>query len=186
MSVLILDPCPINCAASLGAVSYDPCAPERHYGEISKLYIGRIDGADFTNVDLIGEWTTRLSDTTDTADSIRALYGMGEMPMPEQTEKLVSRGEYAYSPFTFNFTFNVDDTNDINYEFMMLTYCNQRRKIWLEMSDKMLYGGNEGIEAILKGGQPLLPGREDFILITFSAKWKAVSWPLRTLSPVPA
>jgi hypothetical protein len=184
MSVLTLDACPTNCTASLGSVSFDACAPERHYGEISKLYIGRIDGADFTNVDIITEWTARLSDTVDSADKIRTLYGMGEMPMPEQTEKLVSRGEYAYSPFTFTFTFNVDDTNDINYEFMLATYCNQRRKIWLEMSDGMLYGGNEGIEAILKGGQPLLPGREDFILITLSAKWKSPNWPLRTLSPM--
>jgi hypothetical protein len=184
MSVLILDPCPTNCAGSHGAVSFNECAPERHYGEISKLYVGRADGTDFANSGAIGEWTTRLSDTVDSAQSIRTLYGMGEMPMPEQTEKLVSRGEYAYSPFTFSFTFNVDDTNDTNYEYMLATYCNQKRKIWLEMSDGMLYGGNTGIEAILKGGQPLLPGREDFIVIILSAKWKAAAWPLRTLSPM--
>jgi hypothetical protein len=184
MSNLILQPCPTDCAGSHGEVSFDPCAPIRHYGEISKLYVGRIDGADFTNVDQIGEWTTRLSDTVDTADSIRTLYGMGEMPAPEQTEKLVSRGEYAYSPFTFNFTFAVDDTNDTNFDYMLATYCNQRRKVWFEMSDGMLYGGNTGIEVILKGNQPLLPGREDFIVINFSGKWKSPSYPLRTLSPM--
>jgi hypothetical protein len=185
MSVLILDACPTDCAASHGAVSFNECAPERHYGEISKMYVGRADGTDFTSPDLIAEWTTRLSDTVDDAQSIRTLYGMGEMPMPEQTEKLVSRGEFAYSPFTFSFTFNVDDTNDVNYEYMLATYCNQKRKIWLEMSDGMLYGGKTGIDVILKAGQPLLPGREDFVVITFSGKWKSKAWPLRCLSPMP-
>jgi hypothetical protein len=184
MSVLTLDACPTDCAGSHGAVNFDPCSPERHFGEISKLYIGRADGTDFTSVDLLAEWTTRLSDTVDDAQSIRTLYGMGEMPAGEQTEKLLSKGEYAYSPYTFSFTFNVDDTNDVNFEYMLATYCNQKRKVWFEMSDGQLYGGNTGIEVVLKGMQPLLPSREDFIVITFSGKWKSASYPLRCMSPM--
>lgn len=184
MSVLLLPPCPTDCTGSLGPVNFNECAPEIHYGEIAKLYVARADAADFTNVGNSTEWSARLSDTVDTADKIRTLIGIGELPEPEQTEQPIAGGITIYSPKTFNLRFEVDQTNDENYEFMLETYCNSKKKVWIEMSDGMLYGGNEGIELVLKGSQPLLKGREEILKIIFTGKWKSPSDMLRTLSPM--
>jgi hypothetical protein len=184
MSVLTLQPCPTDCTGSNPDVSFSECAGEFHYGEISKLYVAGSTAAAFTNVDLLAEWTTRLSDTDDGVDSIRTLVGIGELPEPEQTETAVSGGRTIYSPKTFNLAFEVDETNDTNYNYMLSTYCNSTKKVWIEMSDGMLYGGNEGIELILRGSQPLLKGRKDILKMLFKGKWESASDPLRCISPM--
>jgi hypothetical protein len=181
---LSLPVCPTDCTDSLATVSFPECGSELHYGEIAKLYVANADAADFSNSAIITEWTTRLSDTSTDPDAIRTLNGMGELAAPEQTETLIPGGKYAYSPKTFTFTFNVYDTNDVNYNFMLSLYCNQEKKIWFEMADGQLYGGNEGIVLVLKGSQPLVPGREDIVKIILTGKWKSASDPLRTLSPM--
>lgn len=184
MSNLVMPPCPTDCASSLGAVSFNECSPELHYGEIRKLYVARADAADFVNSGAIGEWTTRLSDTSTDPDAIRTLIGIGEVPEPEQTEMLISGGRIIYSPMSFNLMFEVDETNDTNYNLMLETQCNNKYKIWAEMSDGMLYGGNSGIELVFKGTQPLPKTAEETVKILFKGKWKSAKSPLRTLSPM--
>ena len=184
MSVLTLDPCPVDCAGALGAVSFSECAPELHYGEIAKMYVARADAADFAAVDVITEWTARLDDTGVDADDIRTLIGIGELPEPEQTEVTISGDRTIVGYKTYNLTFEVDETNDTNYELMLQTQCNLTYKIWLEMSDGMLYGGNTGIELTLRGVHPLVKGREEVQKIIFKGKWKSMNDPLRCLSPM--
>jgi len=184
MSVLTLQACPTDCTDSLEEVYFNECAGEFHYGEISKLYVAGANAADFVSPDLLPEWTTRLSDTGSGADDIRTLVGIGELPEPEQTETSVSGNRTIYSPKTFNLTFDVDETNDTNFNFMLATYCNTKKKVWIEMSDGMLYGGKTGIELVLKGSQPLLKGRKDVLKIIFKGKWESASDPLRCISPM--
>ena len=184
MSVLTLEACPVDCAGALGAVSFSECAPEFHYGEISKMYIANADAADFAAVDVITEWTARLDDTGVDADDIRTFIGIGELPEPEQTESPASGNRIAYGPFTFNLTFEVDETNDDNYAFLLNANCNLKYKFWLEMSDGMLYGGNEGIEGTIKMTQPLPKSRDEKVLIIIKAKWTNKFYPLRCLSPM--
>jgi hypothetical protein len=183
MSILVLPTCPTTCTGSLPDVSFSECAPELHYGEVSKVYVARADAADFTNVDLIAEWTTRLSDTDPGADKIRTLIGIGEVPAPDMPEITISGDRTITGPKTYNLTFEVDETNDANYQLMLETQCNLKYKVWLEMSDGMLYGGNEGIELTLKGNQPLVKSRTDVVKIIFTGKWKSTTDPLRCLSP---
>ena len=184
MSVLRLPTCPTDCSGSLEAVSFNECAPELHYGEISKLYVARSDAADFTSPDIITEWTTRLSDTETTVDKIRTLIGIGEMGQPEKTELLISGGRTVYSPKTFNVLFEVDETNDTNYEFLLSTECNLKFKFWFETSDGMLYGGKTGIEAVFNMDAPIPKGREEVAKFMISIKWKSANSPLRCLSPM--
>jgi hypothetical protein len=184
MSVLALSTCPTDCAGSLGEVNFSECAPELHYGEISKLYVAKATAADFTNVDLIAEWTTRLSDTANGADSIRTLIGIGELPAPDMPEITISGDRTITGPKTYTLTFEVDETNDINYALMLETQCNLKYKIWFEMSDGMLYGGNTGIEVTLKGHMAHGKVRTGVEVITFTGKWKSQFDPLRTLSPM--
>ena len=184
MSVLQLPQCPTDCAGSLGAVSFNECAPEVHYGEISKLYVARADAADFVSPDLIAEWTARLSDTEDTVDKIRTFIGMGEMPAPEKTELTISGNRTIYSPKTFNVLFEVDETNDTNYEWLLESECNLKRKFWFETSDGMLYGGKTGIEGVFNTDAPIPKSRKDIAKFMMSVKWESKNHPLRTISPM--
>lgn len=184
MSVLTLPVCPVACAGSLEAVSFNECAPVIHYGEISKLYVARADAASFTSPDIITEWTARLSDSDTTIDKIRTLIGIGELTTAEKTELLISGGRTIYSPKSFNVLFEVDETNDTNYEFLLSTECNLKFKFWFETSDGMLYGGKDGIEAVFNMDAPIPKGREEVAKFMTSIKWKSKFHPLRNVSPI--
>jgi len=184
MSVLQLPICPTDCAGALEAVSFNECAPEIHYGEISKVYVARADAADFVAVDVITEWTARLDDSGADADDIRTLIGIGELPVPEKTELTISGDRIIYPPKKFTLNFEVDETNDTNYEFLLNTECNLKFKFWYETSDGMLYGGNTGIEAIISMDAPIPKSREEIAKFMMTAKWKSANHPLRCLSPM--
>jgi hypothetical protein len=184
MSNLYLPPCPTACSGSLGAVSFNECAPEIHYGEISKLYVARADAANLANPNVITEWTARLDDADQTVDKIRTFIGIGEMAQPEKSELSISGGRTIYSPKGFNILFEVDETNDTNYEWLLESECNLKRKVWFETSDGMLYGGKAGIEAVINADQPIPKGREEVVKIMMSLKWKSKNHPFRCASPM--
>lgn len=184
MSNLYLPPCPTECSGSLEAVSFNECAPTIHYGEVSKLYVARADASDFANPQTITEWTARLSDSDVAADKIRTFIGIGEMTAPEKSELPISGGRTIYSPKTFNLLFEVDETNDTNYEFLLSTECNVKYKFWFETSDGMLYGGKTGIEAVINMDAPIPKGREEVAKFMMSMKWKSKNHPLRCTSPM--
>jgi hypothetical protein len=184
MSVLLLPTCPTSCAGSLPAVDFDDCAPELHWGEVSKLYIAAVTAADFTNVELLAEWTTRLSETLTGADTIRELTVLGDLPAPEQTEQAISGDRTAVGFKTFTLPFDIDETNDINYNFLLTYECNMKVKVWYETADGMLYGGNEGIEATLRMDQIIPRERTEIVKFTGSLKWKNEHSPLRCESPM--
>jgi len=184
MSVLVNPTCPIDCDSSIPSAESNECAPEWHWGEISKLYIGRADSASFTNVELLAEWTARLDDTGTEADDIRTFPGIGELPEPEQTETEMSGDRTSYSPKRFNLLFDVDETNDVNYNFLLTAGCNLKVKFWYETHDGLLYGGNDGIEGTLKATHPIPRGKRDQVLIKLSLKWDSQFDPLRCASPM--
>ena len=183
MSVLVIPTCPTDCSG-LPAVYFDECAPDVHYGEVVKLYMAAVDAADFTNVELLGEWTTRLSDAGVDPDAIRELTVYGELPEAEQTEITISgdRTVVGYKQFTLNF--EVDETNDINYNWLMNLECNLKFKIWFETSDGRLYGGNEGIEATVRANLMIPKERTDIVKFIGTAKWKSIFSPLVGDSPM--
>ena len=102
MSVLTLPTCPTTCAGAKPAQSFNECAPEVHYGEISKIYYTDADATAFSNVDQLAEWTTRLDQSSTADDKIRTLIGVGELTQAEKTEIPISGGRTIYSPKTFN------------------------------------------------------------------------------------
>lgn len=184
MSVLSLPTCPTDCAGILEAVGFSDCAPELHYGEISKLYVAKSTAADFSAVDIITEWTARLSDTSTDVDAIRTFIGIGELPVPEKTEILISGDRTIYPPKKFSLNFEVDETGDLNYSFLLASECNLKFKFWFETSDGMLYGGNTGIEAIISMDAPIPKSREEIAKFMMTMKWKSKNSPLRCTSPL--
>ena len=182
MSVLFIPPCPTDCSGALADVSFNDCAPEWHWGEITKIYIAESNFAGFTDVTSLAEWTTNLSDTAD--DKIRTLIVKGELPEPETTETPASGDRIAIGYKTFSLPFIIDETNDINYNFLLLSECGGKYKIWYETSDGVLYGGNAGIEVSLRMNQ-IIP-LERTALVTLSGKftWKSLQSPFRSTSPM--
>jgi len=184
MSVLVLPTCPTDCAGSLPIVAFDECAPEVHYGEVAKLYVAKADAADFTNVELLAEWTARLSETDTGADKIRELTIIGDLPIPEQTEQTISgdRTVVGFKQFVLNV--RIDETNDTNYNFLLQYECNVKIKAWFETADGVLYGGNEGIEGTLRLNNMIPEARTDVASFQGTLKWKNQFSPLRCASPM--
>jgi len=182
MSVLYLPPCPTTCEGSLQSVSFNECAPETHWGEISKIYVGPADLAPFLDVSALAEWTAKLADTGD--DKIRTLIVIGEQPEPEQTEVPISgdRVVTGYKKFIINA--EIDETNEINYNFMAMSECGGKYLIWYETSDGILYGGNDGIEASMKMNQVIPKERTGIVKILAKVSWNSKQHPFRCVSPM--
>ena len=182
MSVLYVPPCPSTCSGSVPEVSFNECAPEYHWGEISKIYLSESDFVGFTDVSDLAEWLANLHDSGD--DKIRTLIVIGELPEPETTEVPTSGDRIAIGYKTFNLNFIIDETNDANYNFLLMSECGGKYLIWYETSDGMLYGGNDGIEVSLRMNQ-IIP-RERTAIVTLSGKfsWKSLQSPFRCESPL--
>ena len=182
MSVLYVPPCPTTCEGAVADVSFNECAPEKHWGEVSKIYIVASNFAGFTDVTDLAEWTTNLSDTAD--NKIRTLIGIGDLPEAEITEVPMSGDRVAVGYKTFNLPFEIDETNETNYAFLLMTECGGKYKIWFETSDGILYGGNAGIEVSFRAN--LLIPRERTALVKFmsNSTWKSLKSPFRSASPL--
>ena len=184
MSVLLNPTCPSDCS-TLPAVAFDTCAPELHWGEVTKLYVAAADADDFANVEDVTEWNTRLDQSAvATGDEIRELTVIAELPEPEQTETPVSGDRTAVGFKNFTLNFDIDETNDTNYNFLLTLECNLSFKIWYETSDGMLYGGNEGIPATLRANQIIPKERTEHVKFVGVARWKSRTSPLRCVSPL--
>jgi len=184
MSVLDYPICPEDCESSLPPVNFDLCAPEVHYGEIAKIFIARADADDFTSVDIITEWTTRLTEDGTGDDDIRELTVIGELTEPEQTEVQISGDRTVIGFKQFTVDFEIDETNDTNYYFLLNYECDMQNKMWFETADGMLYGGNEGILGSLKLNNIIPRSREEVAKFMGTFKWKAQHSPLRCASPM--
>ena len=183
MSVLLYPTCPESCGGALPAVSFDNCAPAIHYGEVSKLYLANVEADDFTNVELLSEWTARLTADGTDPDAIRELTVIGDLPEAERTEITIS-GDRTIAGFkNFTLNFEVDETNAINYNFLLTSECNLKFKMWFETSDGILYGGNEGIEASILMNLVIPRERTDVVKYMGQAKWRSQFSPLRSTMP---
>jgi hypothetical protein len=181
MSVCYLPDCPTTCGGSVADVSFNECAPETHYGEVSKLYIVDANFPGFVNAGDLAEWTPLTSDTED--GHIRTLTVIGDLPEAETTEIPLSGDRVVYGFKTFNLNFTIDETNETNYAFLKTLECPGKVIIWFETSDGLLFGGDTGIEVSIKINM-VIP-RERTALLTFVGKatWKALTSPCRVDSP---
>lgn len=183
MSVFVLPDCPTTCAGTLGAVDFNECAPETHFGEITRLYLWALDQAPFASqadFDDIGHWAEHIQETVlPLADGIRVFTVIGEMPEPEQTEIPISGDRIITSPKKFVLNLDVDETTDINYKFMLLSECGGKYKGVFETADGIVYGGYQGLEVSIKMNQPIPRTRQEIVKITMKVTWTSKFHPLR-------
>ena len=181
MSNLYFPPCPTGCAGSVTPVEFDNCAPEFHWGEVAKVYLGPTTIAAFDVTSLVA-WSANLSDTV--ADKIRTLITLGDLPEAESTETPASGDRIAYGFKKFSLNFQIDETNDANYMFHQMLECNGQYKLWFESSDGVLFGGNDGLLVSIKSNYIVPAERSAMQIIKAVATWKSLHSPARSLSPM--
>lgn len=182
MSVCYLyPPCPTTCAGSVTDVTFNECAPELHWGEISKLYVvdANFGGLD---ADSLVDWNANLGDDID--GKIRTLIVIGELPEPETVEVPISGDRIAIGSKTFNLPFTIDETNEDNYHFLKYLECGGKFIIWFETSDGILYGGDTGIEVSIRLNLVIPKERTALVQYVGKATWKSLTHPCRTTFPL--
>lgn len=187
MSIIALPICPTNCVGTLGSIDFDDCAPEVHFGEIAKLYLWALDEAPFATqaeYDSAAHWATHLSDSAITAGAIREFTVIGEMPDPETTEIPISGDRIVKSPSKFVLNLEVDETNETNYNFLLLSECGGKYKANFEMADGIIYGGMSGLEVSIKMSQPLPKTRQEIVKMLMKVSWQSKNHPFRQISIV--
>jgi hypothetical protein len=104
------------------------------------------------------------------------------MPEPEQTETPISgdRIIIGYKKFVLNL--EVDETNETNYNFLLLSECGGKYKACFETADGLIYGGKDGIEVSLKMNQPIPKTRAEVVKIIMKVSWSSKNHPLRQIS----
>lgn len=182
MSNLYVPPCPSDCNGAVADVSFSECAPETHYGEVSKLYIAPANFPGFTDVTDLAEWTANLSDTDD--NKIRTLIGIGDLPEPEVTETPISGDRVVTGYKKFTLPFEVDEVNDTNYNFLLMLECGGKFLMWFETSDGLLFGGNDGIEISMPANYLIPRERTAVQKIMLRPQWKSLKSPFRCTSPL--
>lgn len=186
MSVTTLPVCPTTCAGTLGTVAFDECAPEVHYGEIARMYLWALDDIPFASqaeFDSLAHWATHLSndDTPPVSDAIRTFTVIGDMPEPEQTETTISGDRVVYGFKKFVLNLEIDETNDTNYNFLLLSECGGKYKALFETADGIVYGGYSGLEVSLKMNQVIPRERTAVVKIMVKVTWTSRTHPLRQL-----
>jgi len=184
MSVLTYPTCPTDCLGSLPDPVFSECAPETGYGEIEFIYIAKADSDDLTNVEDLGEWTTKLALLATEDNAIRKLTVLADLPEPEVTEIARSGNRTIRGFKKFTVPFEVDEDNDDNFEMLLNLECAMKYKAWLETADGMLFGGNEGIEGTINANYVIPRSRTELRKIMGTLKWEAIHTPLRCVSPM--
>ncbi len=183
MSVLLYPPCPTDCAGSLPEPSFDECAPVLGYGEVEKIYLQKANADDFSDVEDLGEWTTKKALAISDDNAVREFTVKGDLPAPATTEVVISQNRTIRGSKKFTLNFQIDEDNDKNYEAHLLFECNTKFKMRFATADGMLFGGNEAILASILTDYIIPPERTAVRYIAGKAIWDSKKSPLRSINP---
>lgn len=145
--------CAENCEdAQLPSVNFDDCSPENNLSEIEWIAVARSDASDFTDVEDVTEWETRIAQAAaetppDPDDTIRMIRVIGDKPAPEVQTRVVSGNRTIQTGKNHTLNVEIDETNALNYEFARSTSCNATYKLWYVTSAGLVYGGICGMKA---------------------------------------
>lgn len=175
--------CPNGCDSLLPPVNFDKCSPKVSLSEIVRIFLGKPNSAPFTDWKTATEWTTRLSQSA-VEDMIRPLTVIADKPAGSQRVKEISNSRKITLGVDNTVNIEIDDISDENYEFMRVTQCGGKYKMWYETAGGHLYGGNEGIDATVFLDNVLARGKDEIEKITGTATWSSKFSPERTVSPI--
>ena len=188
MSILTLPSCPTTCAGVVAIMDFNECAPEVHYGEIAKIYLWELGVHPWATEAAFGTpagWTGVVSNsTTPIGTKVRELIVIGEMTEPEQTETPISGDRIMTGFKKFVVPFEIDETNETNYNWLLTSECGGKYSAAFETADGLLYGGMHGLEVTIKANQVIPKERSGIVKIIAKMQWSSKNHPLRQISPV--
>ena len=166
----------------------DPiCPADCTVSQITKIYITKPDATPFTDWTVPTEWETRIANTDPTeptGDEIRILTVIGDKPAPSSNVIDISGGRKYTTNKNHTIPFDIDETNDVNYEAMRMLQCGGQFRIWYETLGGKLYGGDEGILATVDISDILARGVNEIEKLTGTLSWDKKFDPERTDSPI--
>ena len=150
--------CP-SCEDQLPVVEFDPCAPDLLYNGIVAMLIAR-PGEPFANIEDPAEHSTRTDNASSSASAVRRLEGVGSYTVEfGAASKVGTVTIYAKNTGTVNF--KIYDNNADNYEFIRSLGCNTKFLVWPIDAQGLVYGGNDGITAVLQGRENITETIDD-------------------------
>lgn len=175
--------CPAGCTTAMGTVEFNECAPKFNIGEIAYVYL-TLPTQSFPDASVpaaaLTEMTTRLAAVDNT--KIVKLRVIGSKAAAASTSKPVSGGRTSNAEKTHTVAFRIDETNEVNHEFLRKVECGGRYKALYETAGGYLYGGS-GILADLVMNNVIPESREDFETIEGSLVWKNKFTEPKVLTP---
>jgi len=170
--------CPTGCDSVLPFASVDLCSPEIHFGEIQRIFFTN-PGQPLINVADRLEWLARLSNTSTDDDAIRFIYVSGDLAEPEKQETIISLDRKKYSPGEYTLNFDLQETNDINYNLLRTLHCNLDNLFWFA-TESHIYGGASGINGQMIMNNIIEKGAQSLQVFRGMIKFKLTTPPARS------
>lgn len=183
MSVNNVPTCPTGCSSILPDLEFDFCSPVHSFGEVSHVFLAALDAECFTDWTQLGEWTSRLNNTSDDINAIRFMHVSADSPAPERDTIETSLCRKVKTPATFTLNIDVDDVSDLNYAFMRASQCNTLFRMWYVAGD-YIFGGNCGVEVMLNLDYIVERGCKTIHKIMGTATWEDPYSPERATNPL--
>lgn len=178
--------CSTNCQVDLKPVKFSDCNPVVENSEIRRIFIAKSIAKPFTNWANEAEWLTRMSESSVTGDDyIRVLTVIADKPAAAAVTKDISNGRKVNLGKDHTVNVTIDDTSDVNYEFMRSLECGGKFRIWYETMGGNMYGGNGGItKASVDFNDVLNRGVEEYDTFAGVITWRNKFHPERIKSPI--
>lgn len=172
---------------NLPITGFNDCDPTVNFSEIERIFVAGPKAAAFSNISQAAEWTTRLSQTDiASADTIRALTVIGDLPAAADVVRELSNGRKKRLSKDFTLNYTVDDISDYNYSFF--EFLDEQPIIRLfgfeTQGGKMYVYGNDGILVNNSSNGVLARGREEVEVENGVITWRNVKRPSRIDSPI--
>lgn len=178
-----------DCAsAAAPAAKFAECMQTftQHKSQINQVLLCDPDGDDPTIPATamaaptdITAWETAIGDNT-TAGGWRKLDVIGDLPEPEQSSRTVSKGRVANGNSVFNLNFDVDDTTDENYAYMI--HCQSAPEKFMYYADfDNIYGPVKC--QVTKAAAPKSRGEESYDTFVYTVTFEHPHNPPRAVSP---
>jgi hypothetical protein len=167
-----IDPiCPTGCDTLLPQLTFDICAPDTNYGQIERLFIRNVGAGGLLDWTVLTEWNTYLSNTSLLTTAIRYLYVIGSKAAPDQQVIDISLQRKVYGPKKHVVNIRIDETAELNYEFLRTLECNGTYLVWYT-AGKYMYGGNDGIEASLNINDIIPESTQELNVFEGTIEWE--------------
>lgn len=182
--------CPQDCSEQqIPSVNFDDCSPELNDSEIEWIAVAKSDADDFTDIEDADEWNARINQLAATPapspdNSIRMIRVTGDKPAPEITNRTVSGSRTVQTAKSHTINFDIDETNELNYEWARSTSCNATYKAWYITKAGLVYGGICGLKAQIVANLVQARGDGEIELYQGTMTWKDKIDPPRANFPL--